>query len=361
MHCACAYCCLRDTICKLQQHRLTCSGRVGQNHDDPGNTKVIQIGCGKWRETAASFVTWLDSAEKTLCDQKQVPTVLERILEEMDKQDTLENEINRGKSVMNRLGVQGTILYDQCFQNDDNLALVKDLIRVLKMRWKRIISKSRKRSRALDTGYKKACNYENSWKTLVSWLEGEERALDYLAKQTSSSSNRKKLESLNANLAKTKRCIKAKKGQYDSVVCSGNALREKASKEDESELKKMADQLEQLWNTVCSKAKARQKDLDKCLEKPTDESPRSSPQRRSTSAEPTFGSDPKRSPSPEARKSSDQEDNEKHRRRSSTRLSSDSNREKRKRSSDSRKGSDRKLLSFDAGPEKKVQKSVSFV
>uniref|UniRef100_A0A0A9WMJ4 Dystonin n=1 Tax=Lygus hesperus TaxID=30085 RepID=A0A0A9WMJ4_LYGHE len=332
MHCACAYCCLRDTICKLQQHGLTCSGRVGHLHDDPGNTKVIQIDCGKWRETAASFITWLDTAEKTVCEQKQVSRVLERVLAEMDKQEALENEINRGKSIMNRLGKQATILFDQCFQKDDSL--LKDLVRVLKMRWERVLTKSRERSRALDIGYKQASDYENSWKALVSWLEAEERALDYLAKQTSSAdNNQSKLESLKAELAKSKRCIKAKKGQYDSVVCSGNALREKAPEDDVAELKQMSDRLEQLWSIVGSKSEMRQKDLDKSLEKQRAESP----QRRSTSAEPTFGAGPKRSTTPEERKDSDHNEDQKPRKRPRTRSSTDSIH------------------------DKKIQKSVSFM
>lgn len=89
----------------------------------------------------------------------------------------------------------------------------------------------------------------------MNWLNDTEKSLDELAVEASSIGNDP--ERIKARLAKHRefqRALSGKQATYDATMRAGKALKEKAPKTDEPQLRQMMTELKEKWNSVCAKS-----------------------------------------------------------------------------------------------------------
>lgn len=89
----------------------------------------------------------------------------------------------------------------------------------------------------------------------MNWLLETEKGLDELAIEAANISNAP--EKIKQRLSKHRefqRALSGKQATYDSTMRMGKALKEKAPKTDEPQLKQMMTELKEKWNAVCAKS-----------------------------------------------------------------------------------------------------------
>lgn len=89
----------------------------------------------------------------------------------------------------------------------------------------------------------------------MGWLSDTETSLDELEVEASSIGNDP--ERIKQRLAKHRefqRALSGKQATYDATMRAGKAVKDRAPKTDEPELRQMMNDLKEKWNSVCSKS-----------------------------------------------------------------------------------------------------------
>lgn len=89
----------------------------------------------------------------------------------------------------------------------------------------------------------------------MNWLNETEQGLDDLAREASSMGNNP--EQIKQRLAahrEFQRALSGKQATYDATMRTGKALKDKAPKTDEPQLRQMMNELKEKWTSVCAKS-----------------------------------------------------------------------------------------------------------
>ncbi|CAH0385013.1 unnamed protein product [Bemisia tabaci] len=218
----------------------------------------------EFHDSLQAFVDWLTNAEKVLCNLKPVSRILQTILGQIEEHKAFQKDVGAHRETMLQLDKKGTHL--KYFSQKQDVILIKNLLISVQHRWERVVSKSTERTRALDHGYKEAKEFHDAWSSLMNWLNETEQGLDDLAREASSMGNNP--EQIKQRLAahrEFQRALSGKQATYDATMRTGKALKDKAPKTDEPQLRQMMNELKEKWTSVCAKSVDRQRKLEEAL------------------------------------------------------------------------------------------------
>lgn len=215
----------------------------------------------EFHDALQEFVDWLTSSEKTLGGLKPVSRVMETILEQIEDHKTFQKDVSSHRETMLALDKKGTHL--KYFSQKQDVILIKNLLISVQHRWERVVSKSAERTRALDIGYKEAKDLHDSWSELMKWLTEAEDTLDEMA--ATNGNDPEKIKMMLVKHKEFQRALAAKQPNYDGTMRLAKAVKEKAPKSDEQQLKDMMTELKNKWNNVCAKSVDRQRKLEEAL------------------------------------------------------------------------------------------------
>ncbi|XP_054090026.1 dystonin isoform X28 [Zeugodacus cucurbitae] len=217
----------------------------------------------EFHDTLQAFVDWLDQAENHLSNAPPVSRVLRTIQDQMEEHKILQKDVSTHREAMLLLDKKGTHL--KYFSQKQDVILIKNLLVSVQHRWERIVSKTSERTRALDHGYKEAREYNDSWNSIMHYLNDTDKMLDQIIEEASKSKEPLKIKKLIARLKDTHRQLATKQTIYDTTMRSGKSLLERAPKSDETTLVKMLSELKEKWSTVWSKSIERQRKMEEAL------------------------------------------------------------------------------------------------
>ncbi|XP_018791084.1 PREDICTED: dystonin isoform X12 [Bactrocera latifrons] len=217
----------------------------------------------EFHDTLQAFVDWLDQAENHLSNAPAVSRVLRTIQEQMEEHKILQKDVSTHREAMLLLDKKGTHL--KYFSQKQDVILIKNLLVSVQHRWERIVSKTAERTRALDHGYKEAREYNDSWNSIMQYLNDTNEMLDQIIEEATKSKEPLKIKKLISRLKDAHRQLTTKQTIYDTTMRSGKSLLERAPKADETILGKMLSDLKEKWSTVWSKSIERQRKMEEAL------------------------------------------------------------------------------------------------
>uniref|UniRef100_A0A034VJZ8 Dystonin n=1 Tax=Bactrocera dorsalis TaxID=27457 RepID=A0A034VJZ8_BACDO len=217
----------------------------------------------EFHDTLQAFVDWLDQAENHLSNAPAVSRVLRTIQEQMEEHKILQKDVSTHREAMLLLDKKGTHL--KYFSQKQDVILIKNLLVSVQHRWERIVSKTAERTRALDHGYKEAREYNDSWNSIMQYLNDTNQMLDQIIEEATKSKEPLKIKKLISRLKDAHRQLTTKQTIYDTTMRSGKSLLERAPKGDETILGKMLSELKEKWSTVWSKSIERQRKMEEAL------------------------------------------------------------------------------------------------
>ncbi|XP_049307104.1 dystonin isoform X28 [Bactrocera dorsalis] len=217
----------------------------------------------EFHDTLQAFVDWLDQAENHLSNAPAVSRVLRTIQEQMEEHKILQKDVSTHREAMLLLDKKGTHL--KYFSQKQDVILIKNLLVSVQHRWERIVSKTAERTRALDHGYKEAREYNDSWNSIMQYLNDTNQMLDQIIEEATKSKEPLKIKKLISRLKDAHRQLTTKQTIYDTIMRSGKSLLERAPKGDETILGKMLSELKEKWSTVWSKSIERQRKMEEAL------------------------------------------------------------------------------------------------
>ncbi|XP_017464287.1 PREDICTED: dystonin isoform X11 [Rhagoletis zephyria] len=217
----------------------------------------------EFHDTLQAFVEWLDQAEKLLSNAPPVSRVLRTIQDQMEEHKILQKDVSTHREAMLLLDKKGTHL--KYFSQKQDVILIKNLLVSVQHRWERIVSKTAERTRALDHGYKEAREYNDSWNSIMQYLEETDKMLEQIIEDATKSKEPARIKKLISKVKDTHRQLTIKQTSYDSTIRSGKNLLERAPKGDETILLKMLTELKEKWTTVWSKSIERQRKMEEAL------------------------------------------------------------------------------------------------
>ncbi|XP_050322444.1 dystonin isoform X16 [Bactrocera neohumeralis] len=217
----------------------------------------------EFHDTLQAFVDWLDQAENHLSNAPAVSRVLRTIQEQMEEHKILQKDVSTHREAMLLLDKKGTHL--KYFSQKQDVILIKNLLVSVQHRWERIVSKTAERTRALDHGYKEAREYNDSWNSIMQYLNDTNQMLDQIIEEATKSKEPLRIKKLISRLKDAHRQLTTKQTIYDTTMRSGKSLLERAPKGDETVLGKMLSELKEKWSTVWSKSIERQRKMEEAL------------------------------------------------------------------------------------------------
>ncbi|XP_020715280.1 microtubule-actin cross-linking factor 1 isoform X16 [Ceratitis capitata] len=217
----------------------------------------------EFHDTLQAFVEWLDQAENHLSNASPVSRVLRTIQDQMEEHKILQKDVSTHREAMLLLDKKGTHL--KYFSQKQDVILIKNLLVSVQHRWERIVSKTAERTRALDHGYKEAREFNDSWNSIMQYLNETDAALDQLIEEAARSKEPPRIKKLISKLKDTHRQLTTKQTVYDTTMRSGKNLLDRAPKGDEATFVKMLTELKEKWTTVWSKSIERQRKMEEAL------------------------------------------------------------------------------------------------
>ncbi|XP_071483801.1 microtubule-actin cross-linking factor 1-like [Diadema antillarum] len=214
----------------------------------------------KFHDQLQAFISWLTTAEKTMNNSKPPSTVLDTINQQIAEHKEFLMEVQAKKETMRELDRAGTQL--KYFSQKQDVTLIKNLLISVQNRWDKVQSRCNDRTRQLDSGFKRAKQFDEQYNRLFDWLEESHRQLD---QDRSIGSDP---ETLKAQLRRHKdfqRALGAKQPLYDNIVRSGRSLRDKSNPTDTKIINGQLTDLKDKWDLVCSKSVDRQRKLEEAL------------------------------------------------------------------------------------------------
>eukprot|EP00057_Strongylocentrotus_purpuratus_P020675 XP_011675149.1 PREDICTED: microtubule-actin cross-linking factor 1 isoform X2 [Strongylocentrotus purpuratus] len=213
-----------------------------------------------FHDALQAFISWLTTAEKTMNSSKPPSTVLDTINQQITEHKDFLMDIQAHKETMRDLDRAGTQL--KYFSQKQDVILIKNLLISVQNRWEKVQSRCNDRTRQLDSGFKRAKQFDEQYGKLFGWLTDSQAQLD---QDKSIGSDP---ETLKAQLRRHKdfqRALGAKQPLYDNIVRSGRSLRDKSNPADTKTINGMLTDLKDEWDLVCGRSVDRQRKLEEAL------------------------------------------------------------------------------------------------
>lgn len=238
-------------------------GLIHRANDKKIKLEIALKEANEFNQLVESFSAWLMKIEDQIGKLSQVSRVLPTVQQQIDDHKYLQKEIESRQDDLQQLEKKGSDLRYFC-QKQDGI-IIKNHLTSLKHRWDSIMSKQNERKNSLDQAFKESKAFYDNWTTLTNWLKENQVEIEKIEADLGNSSDPSKVKQALEKIQKIQRTLSLKQTEYDAVLQSGKNLLSKASKPDEPELKRMLNDLKDLWTKNCTKTVNAQRKLEEIL------------------------------------------------------------------------------------------------
>lgn len=204
----------------------------------------------KFHSSLSELIYWLTQMERVVAQAPPVSLILPCLKAQLPEQMALRREIVGKREAILQLDRDACFI--QTHAQEQDVALVRNLLSSTHARWDKLLSRSSERSRQFATAFKEAQKLLTMWKELTEWLNEQLIHLDE-TNWTMSTNTQKLLKEL-AQHREFQRELGVRSGAFDATRRQLVKTRERAPRDDYSELDEMLSELKHIWNSVCSRS-----------------------------------------------------------------------------------------------------------